>query len=294
MRSAGIRTIKSGPATARIRFVSDVKWGAKIIFSGTGIAWNSKGSYVNISGFDISGTGRAGIAVEGARSSVTKNLVHDLTVSGGCNGSGGAGINAWGPGGNLIDSNVVKNIGYQWVASRNCNTVQGIYMASANNRISNNIISGIASVAINNWHGATASTIVNNTMFNAKSGIWIGQGDSGATATGSANHYVANNIIYNTGWGVTEAGNIGSNNRYVNNLLFNTGPAWRLKKGVVSGTVTANPMFVNYLANGTGDYRLRSTSPAINIGTANLAPRFDIARVARPRGAGVDIGAYEF
>jgi hypothetical protein len=294
LSSAGIRTTKSGTATARISFVSDVKWGAKIVFSGTGMAWNSKGSYVDITGFDISGTGRIGILIEGAKSNVTKNIVHDLTVSGGCNGSGGSGINSWGPGGNLIDSNVVRNIGYQWVASRACNTVQGIYITNASNRISNNIISGAAAVAINNWHGATASTIVNNTMFNSKIGIWIGQGDSGATSSGSANNFVGNNIIYNTAYGVTESGTMGGNNRYVNNLLYNAGVAWRLKTGVASGTIAANPLFVNYQANGTGDYRLQGSSPAINRGTATLAPTVDIAGVARPRGAAFDIGAYEY
>ena len=56
--NAGIKTSKSGTATARIKFVSDVKWGAKIIVSGTGITWDSRGSYVDIEGFDISGSGR--------------------------------------------------------------------------------------------------------------------------------------------------------------------------------------------------------------------------------------------
>jgi hypothetical protein len=292
--SAAIRTIKSGTATARIKFVSDVKWGAKIVFSGTGLAWNSKGNYVDIQGFDITGTGRIGILAEGGQTTITKNYIHDLTVSGGCNGSGGAGIDAWGTlGGALIDSNIVKNIGYQWVAARTCNTVQGIYATNQKNRISNNIISGVASVGINNWHGATDSTIVNNTIFNSKMGIVIGQGDAGMTSVGSQNNFVANNIVYRNGYGITEMGKVGGNNRYINNLVYNTGRSW-LVKGTVSGTVAAEPQFVNYLANGTGDYHLKSTSPAINKGTATLAPTVDIAGVARPRGGAFDIGAYEY
>ena len=292
--SVGIRTTKSGTAAARIKFVSDVKWGAKIVFSGTGMAWNSKGAYVDIEGFDISGTGRIGILAEGGKENITKNFIHDLTVTGGCNGGGGAGIDAWGPGGGaVIDSNVVRNIGLQWVAARTCNTVQGIYVTNQNNRISNNVISGVAAVGINTWHGATGSTIVNNTVFNSKMGIVIGHGDSGATSAGTSNNYVANNIVYRNAYGITEMGKVGGNNRYPNNLVFNTGRSW-LVKGAVTGTVAAEPQFVNYQVNGSGDYRLKSTSPAINKGTATSAPTIDIAGVARPRGGAIDIGAYEF
>ncbi|UVW30296.1 choice-of-anchor Q domain-containing protein [Massilia sp. H6] len=292
--SVGIRTVKSGTASARIKFVSDVKWGAKIVFSGKGMAWNSKGAYVDIDGFDISGTGRIGILAEGGKENITRNFIHDLTVTGGCNGGGGAAIDAWGPGGGaVIDSNVVRNIGLQWVAGRTCNTVQGIYVTNQNNRISNNIISGVAAVGINSWHGATASTIVNNTIFNSKMGIVIGHGDSGATSAGTSNNYVANNLVYRNAYGITEMGKVGTNNRYPNNLVFNTGRSW-LVKGTVTGTVAAEPQFVDYQASGTGNYRLKRTSPAINKGTATRAPATDIAGVARPRGGAIDIGAYEF
>jgi parallel beta-helix repeat protein len=292
--SAGIKTVKSGTATARIKFVSDVKWGAKIVFSGTGLGWNSKGAYVDIEGFDISGTGRLGLLAEGGHERITKNFVHDLTVSGGCNGSGGAGIDAWGAGGGaVIDSNIVRNIGLKWVAAQSCNTVQGIYLTNQNNIVSNNIISGVASVGINSWHGATGNTFVNNTIFGNKMGIVIGQGDSGSTSAGTSNNYVANNIVYANGYGITEMGKVGTNNRYANNLVYNTGRAW-LVKGAITGTVSADPKFVKYAANGTGDYRLQSTSPAINKGTLTKAPKVDILGVARPRGTAVDIGAYEY
>jgi len=292
--SAGIKTVKSGTASARIRFVSDVKWGAKIVFSGIGMAWDSKGAYVDIDGFDISGSGRLGILAEGGKENITNNYIHDLKVTGGCNGSGGAGIDTWGPvGGANIDSNIVRNVGAQWVAAKSCNTVQGIYVTNQNNRVANNVISGVAAVGINSWHGATGSTMVNNTIFGNKMGIVIGHGDGGATSAGTSNNYVANNIVYGNAYGITEMGTVGTNNRYPNNLVFNTGRAW-LVKGAVSGTVAADPQFVRYAANGTGDYRLKSTSPAINKGTATSAPKTDIAGVARPRGGAVDIGAYEF
>jgi hypothetical protein len=292
--SAGIRTTRNGTPFARIRFVSDVIGAAKIVMSGNGIAWNSKGDYVDIEGFDITGSGRIGILAEGANVTVTWNIVHDLTVSGGCNGGGGAGIDAWGPsGGAVIDSNVVRNIGYQWVAARSCNTVQGIYVTNQNNRISNNIVSGVASVGINSWHGATASTIVNNTIFNSKMGIVIGHGDSGTTPNGTENNYVANNIVYDNRYGITEMGKVGGNNRYVNNLVKSTGRDWRVQ-GAVTGTISADPLFVDYQSNGSGNYRVYSGSPAIDNGTPVEPLTTDISGVARPRNAAIDIGAYEF
>jgi hypothetical protein len=290
--AAGIKTVKSGTATARIKFVSDVKWGAKLIVSGTGITWDSRGSYVDIDGFDISGSGRHGILAAGAYLTITNNFIHDLTVSGGCNGSGGAAIDTYGPVGNIrIDRNVVRNIGYRMIGS--CATVQGIYVANPNNIVTNNLVSGVAAVGITQWHGATASTIINNTVFHSKEGILLGQGDAGTT-TGSANNYVANNIVYdNTTYGIVEGGKMAGNNRYVNNLVSRSGTNLRVK-GTVSGTISSDPLFVNYLANGTGNYRVISSSPAIDRGNSYLAPKIDLNLVARPRGAAVDVGAYEY
>jgi len=290
--NAGIVTRKSGTASARIRFVSDVKWGAKIVVSGTGITWDSRGSYVDIDGFQITGSGRHGLLAAGSNLTFKNNFIHDLTVSGGCNGSGGAAIDTYGPVGNVvIDRNIVRNIGYRFIGS--CNTIQGIYIANANNVVTNNIVSGVAMAGIQQWHGATASTIVNNTSFHNKIGILLGQGDAGTT-TGSANNYVANNIVYdNVANGIIEMGLMGGNNRYANNLVARSGTSWKVK-GSVSGSISSDPLFKNYLANGAGDYQLYSSSPAIDRGTSTKAPTIDFAGVARPRGAAVDVGAYEY
>jgi hypothetical protein len=62
----------------------------------------------------------------------------------------------------------------------------------------------------------------------------------------------------------------------------------------VSGSISSDPLFKNYLANGAGNYQLYSSSPAIDRGTSTKAPAIDFAGVARPRGAAVDVGAYEY
>lgn len=288
LHSAGILTTRSGTAAARIKFVSDIKWAAKILVSGTGIAWHSKGNYVDIDGFDISGSGRHGILADGANLRITNNLVHDLTVSSGCTGSGGAAIDTnGGPGNVLIVGNVIRNIGYAMIGK--CNTVQGIYIANPNNTVVNNIVSGVAAAGIQQWHGATASTIVNNTVFRCKVGILIGGGDAGTLPEGSQNNLVSNNIVYdNITYGIVEGGKVGANNRYIDNLVHSSGTAVRVD-GQVSGTILADPQFRNYQANGMGDYRLKHGSPALRPQRAQARP----ARASHlPEGTPAQLGAY--
>ncbi len=57
------------------------------------------------------------------------------------------------------------------------------------------------------------------------------------------------------------------------------------------GNITANPEFVNLAAN---DFRLRAASPCIDTGKSTGAPATDLLDRARPRGAGVDMGACEY
>ena len=287
--SAGIITLRSGTPSARLKFISDVKWGAKIIVSGTGIAWHSKGSYVDIEGFDISGTGRHGILADGTNLTIANNFIHELTVSGGCTGNGGAAIDTNGGAGNvLIKGNVVRNIGSSMIGK--CNTVQGIYIANPKNTVVDNIVSGVALAGIQQWHGATDSTIMHNTVFGCKIGILIGGGDAGTLPNGSENNYVANNIVYdNLTYGIIEGGKVGANNRYVDNLVYRSGTNMRAD-GHVSGTISADPEFANYQADGTGDYRLRKSSPAIR--KSALPPVSPGLAPASSRGTRAELGAY--
>jgi len=58
-----------------------------------------------------------------------------------------------------------------------------------------------------------------------------------------------------------------------------------------AGNISGDPLFVD-LSN--GDLRLRFGSPCTDTGTASGAPTDDISGVARPQGAGFDMGAHEF
>jgi hypothetical protein len=294
-------TPTSGTASARIRYISDAKWGAKIVGSGTGIIWEVDASYIDIVGFDITGPNRVGIMIARSGSGIgndhiINNNVHDLTISEGCTSTGGAAIATssppWGGGSNWILANRVANIGASMRGT--CNAVQGIYVGTANDIVENNIVSGVALAGIHQWHGATKSIIVSNTVFNVKVGILIGDGDGAALPGGSANNYVADNIVVNnTAIGIQEFGLVGNGNSYVNNLVWKNPRNYSVTSASPVGTVSSDPLFVNYQADGSGDYHLKSASPAIDKGTNLGAPLNDFDGGARPVGATWDIGAYE-
>jgi hypothetical protein len=295
-----VTTKTKGTASARIRYASDTKWGAKIIGNDTEFTWNNNGSYVDIIGFDITGSGRGGIVNYGSYTLISGNHVHNLTVSGGCTRNGGAGIdnaNYSGSDGDII-GNVVHDIG----VPGKCNGVQGIYSSNLRGRIYNNIVYRVSAWGIHLWHAADHVIIANNTLFqngagSMGGGIVIGTGDSPGGVILN-NTKVINNIVYNNpAYGISEycySGQrcIGDTNTVANNLVYNNGKAITMRVGAAIGTIVADPQFINYQSNGAGNYRLKSSSPAVDKGISDGAPTTDIDNVSRSDGA-PDIGAYE-
>jgi hypothetical protein len=171
-----------------------------------------------------------------------------------------------------------------------CNTVQGIYIASGGDYVANNIVSGVAAIGIQQEHQANSSIIVNNTVFNSEYGISVGNTQDST----SYNNYVANNIVVHNYYGIYEFNMLTGPNYYTDNLVYANTVNWSVNTATPTGSVTADPAFVNYQANGSGDYHLQSTSPAINKGIATNAPSTDFDGVSRPQGGAYDIGAYEY
>lgn len=288
----------SGTASGRVIFLSDKAHPAKVVGTGTETMWKNNGSFVDIIGFDVSGPGRLGIYNAGSNTRIINNHVHDLAVSGGCTGNGGAGI----LNGNYSasDNDVIGNYVHDIGKPGTCNGVQGIYHSNLRGHIYNNVVYRVSAYGIHLWHAANNVTIANNDTFANGSatmggGILIGAGDSPG---GIVLDYtkVHNNIVYdNPGVGIIEycydgEDCIGAHNTVANNLVYGNGRGIIMKVGSATDTVVANPRFRDYSQI---DLRLRKKSPAIDKGTADGAPADDMRHVARPRGNGIDIGAYE-
>lgn len=298
----GFKTVASGTATARIRYQSDTRWGARIVppsSSVTDSAWDNRGNYVDVVGFDIDGSvaqqGTAwttGIYNGGSNDSIANNHVHHISKAACTAGGGGIGVDSYYGGVNAsVDSNVIHDIG-----PAVCADMHGIYF-STNGVVSNNLVYAVSATGIRLWHDANRVTVVNNTLFNTDTGISVGGGDYYHTAGPSDYNRVSNNIVYdNRSYGVIETGATGIHNVYANNLLAKNAVAnWRLQNGLLaSGTVSADPAFVNYVRTGGGNYHLSSASPAIDRGNATGAPLTDLDGAKRPSGNAFDIGAYEF
>jgi hypothetical protein len=274
-----IETKNSGTAAAWITYVSDNKWGAKIINTNSvnapnNIAWLVRGDYQIVKDFDISGGPYTGIFVDGNHVLVIGNHLHDIS-SASC----------------VYGSFIYVNSPYQYVDSignvmhdggmtpwpSDCGLWHGIYYGGVTTgpvqygQISNNIIYRVSGYGIHFWHKVSHINVLNNLIFsNVKGGILIGASD------GATNDYfnISNNmVIYNSnmidnshgpaslGWGISQyvnGGQIGPHNTYLNNLLYENhasngwGGSWSNQAvsahptGVITGTITADPLLVNY------------------------------------------------
>ncbi|MGB9109586.1 MAG: choice-of-anchor Q domain-containing protein, partial [Telluria sp.] len=301
--AGGIKTTANGTAAGRIYWVSTTKWGAKIVppaSSSNNNAWDNRGNYVSIIGFDVDGTNSGsgtkwthGIYTGGSYGMIQDNHIHHVAQSVACTSAGGSaiGVDSYYHGVKTdIVSNVVNDIG-----PSGCTYVQGIYV-STSGTIKNNLVYRVGAVAIHLWHDATDVIITNNTVTSSNFGMVIGGGDFYYTSAGANNVYVANNIVYDNKYGISEQGTTGKNNKYINNLVFQN-PTYNisLRNGLVAtGTISSNPLFKAYSRTAaTPDFHLTTSSPAIGRGTATNAWATDLDGKPRNASTGYDLGAYQ-
>ncbi len=282
----------SGTADARIQFVSDSTWGARIYVSPARLyhyAWRQAGSFTDISGFDVSGDGFTGIYILGDDVRVVGNRVHGFPNFG---SRGAAGILNEDGRRAIISGNVVHDIGNPDSSN---GLIHGIYLSRGSHGaiVQNNLVYRNQGAGIHTYHTAQAATISNNTVFaNANWGILIG----GANGSVADSFLVTNNIVFdNGGTGIAESGTTGTHNFFSNNLVFRNRSTYELHTGTAPRNgLEADPVFVRYRRDGSGSYRLARGSPCIDAGTALGAPGTDFDGRRRPQGPGNDIGAFEY
>lgn len=296
---------KSGTALAPIKYQAISPYGAKFNPTTAQYVWQSDGDYNYWNYFELTSqdpTTRIGLYNNGSHCSAQQMKVHDLQAVG--NGSsGGAGIDH----ANFLasDNDTIGCTTYA-IGTATDRNVHGIYHACLRGNIKNNISIGNSGWGIHMWHGANNVNVYNNlSAGNATGGIVVGAVSGEGTGIND-NTTVANNIMLFNGLtsslsagALYETGVTGTNNRYLNNLLFGnanvngTNSPISLQNGLQDvGTINADPQLVAYRANAQGDYHLMSTSTAIGAGYVSGAPTTDFD--GRMRGASIDIGPFQY
>ena len=110
------------------------------------------------------------------------------------------------------------------------------------------------------------------------------------------NFLVVNNIVvHNLHLGIYEYGQTGLHNRFLNNLVYANPINLLLQHGNRGqGTIVADPRFVNFKIDGSGDYHLAAGSPAIGTGTSTGEPTNDLDGFSRTIVTAVDLGPYAY
>ncbi|PZR92468.1 MAG: hypothetical protein DLM67_14920 [Candidatus Nephthysia bennettiae] len=268
----------SGSPQARIVFVSDTQWGAHVSVSGSAAGWRNSGNYIDVEGFDITAPQSVlGISNEGSYNQLIGNRVHDVGTAAGCQ-PGGAAIDSWNGTYSNHDADIMGNVILRTGVGPSCGSyMHGIYVAHPNANVTKNVVSNASGYGIHCWHACTSIDVSNNTVFsNRQGGIVIGAGDSPGGIV-CDHSIVANNItIDNNGFGIREyeypgSHTVGLDNQFLNNNVYGNskGGFSLLAEHVAVATVTSTAQFVNYEADGSGDYHLRLTNADVIQGMAN-------------------------
>lgn len=298
----GIRTTVSGTEKSRIYFISTTPGGARIVPPAKSLgatAWDNRGSYVDIVGFEVDGrayrSGQRwinGIYSAGSFDSLRHNVVHHIANGAPCGNQEGAAITmeSYFRG---VQGEVIGNKIYD-VGELGCPAVQGIAI-NTSALVANNLVFRSGNAGIYLWHDANHVRVVNNTVTGSTIGILVGGGNFYLTVGPNDYSDISNNIVFDNNTGVIELGATGKHNTYRNNLVFgNPSGDWALAPGQQAlATVAADPRFSAYQRTILPDFSLAAGSPAIGKGDPAHSHPVDFNGTRRDKAAGIDLGALQ-
>jgi parallel beta helix pectate lyase-like protein/uncharacterized protein DUF1565 len=138
------------------------------------------------------------------------------------------------------------------------------------------------------WIGAGTDTLVYNNL------VWKNKGNGIMVGGGAANAQIYNNTIYANGSRGLYINGGAPNAVVKNNISYGNGQAGIYTENsnlILTNNLTSNPLFVDAAQ---ANFKLQTSSPAINAGATLSAVPDDHVRVSRPKGTHYDIGAYEY
>ncbi|MBS1854762.1 MAG: choice-of-anchor D domain-containing protein [Acidobacteria bacterium] len=239
------------------------------------------------------GLGGGGIEFRGASTGKVLNNV----ITGNSTNSDGGGVVLWAGGAvtlrdNIITGNTAGGTG------GGIATVNSAPAIIAGNLIAGNKANGAGALSFSNPYGA----LINNTIAGNQSTNMTSSAVSGLQASFDVNSRTVGNLIIAAAGQIALAcgvyGQVPINGTFKNNDVFSVGGGNAYQSSCVTqtgsqGNISADPQFVNAAA---GNYRLQSTSPALNGGDAAAAElaSTDLDGNSRFRAGKVDMGAYEY
>jgi hypothetical protein len=320
-----MRITGSGTATKWITFISRSKWGAKMSGNNNAAAEGivlAGADYVRVEGFEVFGVGNVGsprgsasgidLYNGGKNSHIVGNHIHHVgrvcANSGNTNGQVGIYVQTGKNGGNIVvENNLVHDIGRFFVGENGCgNTTtsldHGMYLnggtggggGASNITIRNNIFHDTH----HGWGVQIYPGSVDNVRIANNTFAFCNESKSYTCIVLDApisNSVIKNNVFYNPQGGKTiEAAGFSGSMTIGNNLT--SGSAMHDQGSTPSGmTLVANLLNTSaLLVNPPLDFRLQSTSPAINKGETLSWVAIDYGGRSRPQGPAHDIGAFEF
>lgn len=247
--------------------------------------------------------------------------IQNYGLRGGAASGSGIWIGYSGSGTNWATGNIIRNCTFKNIGSSTAQD-HSIYFSygNVNPSVYNCTIINSAGAGIQGAHapGIQGASFYNNRIFQGHWGILFEDGAknvniynnliAGCSSDGINSQYneqdnatypdtftinlvARNNIIRGCATGIFMAAGQ-TNPTFSNNSFFGNTANYSGASG--TNDITTDQLLVNYQVNGTGDYHLTSTSPCISAALSTGAPTTDFDGLARPQGAGYDIGPYEF